>query len=225
MTATATAVDSDRQIQRDVLAELSWDARVAPTEIGVSVKNGVVTLTGVVDSYTKRWAAEEAARRVRGVRAVADDIEVRLPSSDQRTDADIAAAALQEIAWDAFLPADQISVTVSNGWVTLRGEVEWQFQRQAAERHVRSLKGVTAVTNLITVTPRTKPSDLKKKIEDALVRSAQLDAQQIMVDVEGTRAILKGTVRSLAEKKEAERAAWLAPGITAVENRIAISTN
>jgi osmotically-inducible protein OsmY len=225
MTATATAVDSDRQTQRDVLAELSWDARVAPTEVGVSVKNGVVTLTGVVDSYTKRWAAEEAAHRVRGVRAVADDIEVRLPSSDQRTDSDIAAASLQEIAWDVFLPADQITVTVSKGWVTLRGEVEWQFQRQAAERHVRNLKGVTGVTNLITVTPRVRPSDLKKKIEDALVRSAQLDAQQIMVDVEGTRAILKGAVRSLAEKKEAERAAWLAPGITAVDNRIAISAN
>jgi osmotically-inducible protein OsmY len=225
MTATATAVDSDRQIQKDVLAELTWDARVAPTEIGVSVKNGVVTLTGFVDSYIKKWAAEEATHRVRGVRAVANDIEVRLPSSGERTDADIAAAALQEIEWDVFLPADKITVTVSKGWVTLRGEVEWQFQRQAAERHVRSLKGLTGVTNLITVAPRVKPSDLQKKIEDALVRSAQLDAHQIKVDVEGTRAILGGAVRSLAEKKEAERAAWLAPGITAVDNRITISTN
>src|SRR5438876_6934783 len=136
--ATATAVRSetrtDEDIQRDVLAELKWDARVQPNEIGVSVKDGVVTLTGVVDSYSKRWAAEEAAHRVRGVKAVANDIEIRLPSSAERTDADIAAAALHALKWDAFIPDDQVKVTVSKGWITLDGEVNWQFERDDAER-------------------------------------------------------------------------------------------
>src|SRR5437660_11923473 len=140
--ATATVTRSDEQIQRDVLAELKWDARVQPNEIGVAVKDGIVTLIGWVDSYTKRWAAEEAARRVRGVKAVANDIEVRLPSSAERTDADIAAAATRALQWDILVPADRIKLTVSNGRVTLEGEVTWQFQKKEAERVVRRLAGV-----------------------------------------------------------------------------------
>ena len=224
--ATATAVRSeartDEDIQRDVLAELKWDARVQPNEIGVSVKDGVVTLTGVVDSYSKRWAAEDAAHRVRGVKAVANDIEIRLPSSAERTDTDIAAAAVRALEWDALIPTEKLDVTVSKGWVTLRGEVEWQFQKEDAERVVRRLSGVRGVTNLITVKPRLTPSELKEKIEQALIRTAETDAQRITVEVQGTKVILRGTVRSWAEKQEAERVAWSAPGVTSVENRIEV---
>ena len=167
-TAARTETHTDEQIQKDVLAELKWDARVQPNEIGVAVKDGVVTLTGWVDSYMKKWAAEEAAHRVRGVKAVANDIEVRLLSSSERTDADIAAAAVRALEWDAFVSVDKLDVTVSKGWVTLKGDVEWQFQKEDAERVVRRLSGVKGVTNLIVVRPRVTPSELKQKIEQAL---------------------------------------------------------
>jgi len=222
-TTTAVATRTDQQIQKDVLNEFRWEPRIQPNEIGVAVKDGVVTLTGWIDSYTKRWAAEEAAHRVRGVKAVANDIEVRLPSSAERTDADIAAAAVGALAWDAFVPIEKLDVTVSKGWVTLMGEVEWQFQKEDAERVVRRLSGVRGVTHLITVKPRLSPSELKEKIEQALIRTAETDAQRITVDVQGSKVILKGAVRSLAEREAAERAAWSAPGVTSVENRIIIS--
>jgi osmotically-inducible protein OsmY len=221
--AIATETRTDALIQSDVMAELKWEPRVKPNEIGVAVKDGVVTLTGWVDSYTKRWAAEEAAHRVRGVKAVANDIEVKLSSSDQKTDADIAAAAVRAVEWDAFLSIDKVDVTVSKGWVTLQGEVEWRFQRDEAERVVRRLTGVKGVSNLIVVKPRVTPSDIKKKIEQALIRTAQSDANNITVDVDGTKVTLKGTVRSWAERKEAERQSWAAPGVTSVDNRITIS--
>jgi len=221
--ATVTATRTDTQIQADVLAELKWEPRLNPNEIGVIVKDGVVTLTGWVDSYTKRWAAEDVAHRVRGVKAVANDIEVRLTSTDERTDQDIAKAAARALEWDAFVPPEKLDVTVSKGWVTLKGEVEWNYQKQDAERVVRRLQGVKGVSNLITVRPRTTPAELKNKIEQALVRSAELDAKNITVEVDGSKVILKGTVRSWAEKQEAERQAWAAPGVVSVDNRITIS--
>jgi len=221
---TTTIVHTDEQIQRNILNELKWDARVHPNEVGVTAKDGIVTLTGWVETYAKRWAAEQAAHRVRGVRAVANDIEVRLPSSAERPDPDIAAAVTRALEWDASIPVEKIDITVSKGWVTLRGEVEWQYQKSDAERVAHRLSGVRGVSNLLSVRPRIKasPVELKQKIEDALVRSAETDAERITVEIQGEKITLKGTVRSYAERQEAERVAWSAPGVSSLENRITI---
>src|SRR6266446_776530 len=219
----AISTHTDEAIQTDVLEELKWDMRVRPNEIGVAVKDGIVTLTGWVDSYLKKMAAEQAAHRVHGVKAVANDIEVRLPSSAERTDADLAAAVLNALRWDAAIPTGTLDVTVSKGWVTLKGEVEFGFQKSDAERAIRHLSGIRGVTNLIVVKPRLSPSDLKQQIEKALVRNAETDASRITVEVQGGKVILRGTVRSYAEKQEAASSAWSAPGVSEVDNRIVIS--
>src|SRR5690349_20517751 len=172
--AATRASRTDDEIQREVLSELKFEPRVQPHEIGVAVSDHVVSLTGWVDSYAKKWAAEEAALRVRGVLAVANDIEVRLSSAAERLDADIAAAASHALAWDAAVPADEVSVTVSKGWVTLRGELEWRYQKQDAERVVRRLQGVRGVANLIVVRPRLSATAVKENIEHALVRTAEI---------------------------------------------------
>ncbi|HEX5597335.1 MAG TPA: BON domain-containing protein [Micromonosporaceae bacterium] len=223
---TAAIRRMDQDIQRDLLEELKWEAQVRPNEIGATVRDGVVTLAGWVDNYAKKWAAERAAHRIRGVRAVANDIEVRLPTSAKRTDADIAIAATRALEWDAFVPLEDLDVTVSDGWVTLQGEVEWEYQRRAAERAVGRLAGVLGVSNGITVRPPEQPvaGDLKELIETALVRSAETDADRIDIEVRGDRIVLRGNVRSWIERQEAERVTWSAPGVLEVENQITVET-
>lgn len=213
----------DGDIQRDVLDELRRDPRVRSSEVGVAVRDGVVTLLGWVDSYARKWAAERVAHRVPGVTAVANDIEVRPPHA-QPTDAEIAEAALAALESDAFVPIERLDVTVARGWLTLKGDVEWEFQRRGAERAVRRLPGVRGVTNLIAVRPRINPSpvELRRRLTDALLRYAEADPHRVTVDTDGGTVVLSGTVRTWMERAEAERVAWSEPGVTAVENRITL---
>jgi osmotically-inducible protein OsmY len=214
---------SDSEIKRDVEEELRWNPNIDPTDIGTAVKNGVVTLTGFVRSYSQKFEAERAAKRVVGVIGLANDIEVRLPSEDERPDPEIARDAVAAIK--SWLPAsyERIKVLVKSGWVTLEGNVEWNYQRDYAERAVRPLKGVKGVSNFIQLKPRATPVEIKHKIEEAFRRSAELDANRVTVETVGGEVILKGNVRSWAERQEAERAAYAAPGVIKVDNRIVIS--
>ena len=214
---------SDEEIERDVKEELRWDPELDPSDIAVSVRDGVVTLAGFVHSYNEKYEAEAAAKRVTGVAGVANDLEVRLPAVDERPDPDIAREAVAAIKAQLPLISDQIKVVVKNGWVTLEGEVEWQFERNMAESAVRRIKGVHGITNSIALKPRAQPSEIKRKIADALKRNAEVDANRITVETEGNKVVLKGTVRSWVEREEAERVAWSAPGVTAVEDRIVVN--
>lgn len=212
---------TDTQIHRDVIEELRWDSRVDETEVGVEVDKGVVTLTGTVSSWAKRMAAQEAARRVRGVLDVANDIEVGVPGGLTRTDTEIAQAVRHALEWDVFVPEEKISATVSNGWVTLDGTVDRGSQRDDAERAVRNLTGVKGVVNTITVTPA-KPvtQDVRKAIEQALERRAEREAKHISVDVRDGVVTLTGAVHSWAERSSVVAAARFTPGVRDVEDHL-----
>ena len=214
---------TDTELQQDVMNELKWEPIVRAVEIGVAVKDGVVTLSGYVDSYVKKWAAERAAARVFGVRAVAEEIQVRLPGSLKRSDEDLAGAVANVLEWNVLVPHDRVKVQVQDGLVTLSGEVDWWYQKNAAEEAVRYLMGVVLFNNQIKIKPPVKPLDVKGKIESAFRRNALLDSRRVTVETRGGWVILSGSVRNWAERAEAQWTAWAAPGVSEVENNIIIS--
>jgi osmotically-inducible protein OsmY len=210
-------------LQHDVLTELEWDPSIDAGKIGVSVESGVVTLTGHVRSYSEKSAAERIAKRVKGVDAMANDIEVKLDIEGQRDDTDIAKAALDALRWNVALPRDKVKVMVTNGgWVTLEGEVDWDYQRRAAFDAVRSLRGVRVVNNNIAVIPKVKAADVKDKIEAALRRNAEIDSKKISVETSDGRVTLRGSIRSWVEREDAVSAAWAAPGVRKVVDELKV---
>lgn len=213
---------SDSQIQKDVMEELKWQPYLSASEIGVAVKNGVVTLSGQVDSYARKLAAENAAKKVSGVKAVAEDIQVGFSSMFQKTDAQIADAVVNALKWHSGVQEEKIKIKVEDGHVKLEGEVEWEYQRTSAKSAIENLTGVRSVVNLITVKPKIAVSEIQNKITAAFHRSATIDSEKVAAEVNGSKVILRGTVRSFAEKEDAQSAAWNAPGVTSVENRLEI---
>lgn len=213
---------SDLQIQRDVMDELKWEPYLNASQIGVAVSNGIVTLSGQVDSYSKKLSAEKAAKRVSGVKAIAEDIQIGVSPAFRKTDTEIAEAILGALKWHSALQEEKIKIKVEDGIVKLDGEVEWEYQRNNAKVAIENLTGVRSVINLITVKPKISPTDIQQKISAAFHRSATIDAEKIQSEVIGNKVTLRGKVRSFAEKEDAENAAWAAPGITSVENKLQI---
>jgi osmotically-inducible protein OsmY len=214
----------DTDLRRDVLDELEWEPSIDATEIGVTARDGVVSLTGSVGSYTEKLTAERDTKRIQGVKAIANDIEVRLAGTAERTDTDIARVAVDVLKWRSSVPHDRIKVVVQNGWVRLEGEVDWQYQKDTAFEAVHHLVGVKGVTNVIALRPRVSATEVKSRIEAAFRRSAELDAQKVRVETHNGKVMLHGDVHSWSERQEAEQTAWSAPGVTQVENLIAVVT-
>ena len=211
---------TDQEIRCDVERELEWEPSLDERRVGVSAVDGVITLTGEVDSFGEKWNAERAVERVAGVRGIANEITIR--SSSSHTDSDIAQAAVAALKSNVLVPSDDIQVQLVNGWLTLTGTVSWDYQRRAAESSVRNIRGVKGVSNLITVRPKVEPQGIKEKIEETFRRQAVYDARRVTVEVNGREVTLRGTVRSWAERHEAEKAAWAAPGVAEVHNYITV---
>ncbi|AZN71099.1 BON domain-containing protein [Georhizobium profundi] len=213
----------DKTLRQNIIDALDFDPGLDAADIGVAVENGVVTLTGHVPTFDEKLTAEDLVKRIKGVRGIAQEIEVRPAGTHRTADDEIAKRALNVIRWNTTIPDEQIQVKVQKGWVTLTGKVEWQYQKNAAAGAVRGLSGVTGVSNMIEIRPRAEATDIKKRIEDAFKRDAELEAQSIRVDVHDGRVTLEGHVKVWADRQAAERAAWSAPGVTAVEDRITLA--
>ena len=213
---------SDNQIQKDVMEELKWQPFLNASEIGVAVKNGIVTLSGQIDTYSKKLSAENAAKKVTGVKAIAEDIQIGVSPAYNKTDAEIAEAVLNALKWHTAVQEEKVKIKVENGNVKLEGEVEWEYQRTSAKTAIENLTGVRSVFNLITVKPKIAASDIEQKISAAFHRSATIDSKKITAEVMGSRVTLRGTVRSFTEKEDAENVAWNAPGVISVTSKIEI---
>ena len=214
---------TDRELKVQVENALDWEPSLDASDVGVAVDEGVVTLRGNVRSYAEKGAAERVALHVYGVKAVADELNVRLLAGYERNDTDIAQAAVAALKWSTLVPADRVTVTVANGWLTLQGAVEWQYQKNAAARAVQTLTGVKGIANDVVVKPQVNTANVQAKIEAAFKRSAEIDARRIHVAAHEGKVVLTGNVRSWAERQEAERAAWAAPGVTQIDDRLTIT--
>jgi osmotically-inducible protein OsmY len=216
------AVKTDTELQKDVMAELAWDPAVKASAIGVAAKEGVVTLTGHIETFAEKEAVARALRRVAGVKAIALELDVKLSPGHRRSDTDIALSAEHALKWNTMVPFDAIRLTVDKGWVTLQGEVEWDYQRRSAERAVRPLMGVVGISNALALRARPHASDVSRKIQEALTRQAIREAKRVQVTVAGTSVTLSGTVHSWQERDAAEGVAWTAPGVQAVVNELRV---